>query len=68
MHDHEVRVLRDVSDLTDCRRHLEMRRLLLELELFVRLPEMHVSEEDPVHHEVVMLTRMHEDMLVIEAV
>src|SRR5438046_508066 len=66
--DHEVRVLRDAGDLPHRRGDLQVRRLLLQLELLVRLPELHVSEEDPVHHEVVMLTGMHEDMLVIEAV
>src|SRR5438046_822204 len=66
--DHEVRVLRDAGDLPHRRGDLQVRRLLLQLELLVRLPELHVSEEDPVHHEVVMLTGMHEDMFVVEAV
>src|SRR5438552_3212776 len=66
--DYEVRVLRDAGDLPDRRGDLQVRRLLLQLELFVRLPELHVPEEDPVHHEVVMLTGMHEDMFVVEAV
>src|SRR5256885_2224121 len=66
--DDEVRVLRDAGDLPHRRRDLQVRRLLLQLELLVRLPELHVPEEDTVHHEVVMLTGMHEDMFVVEAV
>src|SRR2546427_7689382 len=66
--DDEVRVLRDAGDLPHRRRDLQVRWLLLQLELLIRLPELHVPEEDPVHHEVVMLTGMHEDMFVVEAV
>src|SRR5438309_10749606 len=68
VNDHKVRVLRDAGDLPHRRRDLQVRWLLLQRELLVRLPELHVPEEDPVHHEVVMLTGMHEDMFVIEAV
>ena len=66
--DDEVRPLRRVRDLPHRRRDLQMRRLLLQLELFVRLAELHVPEEDPVHHQVVMLTRMDEDVVVVQPV
>src|SRR5438552_2849204 len=66
--DDEVRPLRRVRDLPHRRRDLQVGRLLLQLELFVRLAELHVPEEDPVHHQVVMLTRMDEDVVVVQPV
>src|SRR5205809_4632301 len=66
--DDEVSVLRGVRDLPHRRRDLQMRRLLLQRELFVRFAELHVAEEDPVHHQVVMLPGMHEDVVVVQPV
>ena len=68
MDDDEVCIFRDARDLPHRRRDLQVRRLILQLELAVRLPQLHVAEEDSVHHEVVVLARMHEEVLVAEAI
>ena len=45
-----------------------MGRLFLQLELHVGLAEGHVLEEDPLHHQVVMLPAMDQGVLVLEPI
>ena len=66
--DHEVRLLRDRRHLAHRRRDLQVRRLLLQLESMIRLPQLHVPEEDPVHHHVIMLPRVDEDVFIVQRI
>src|SRR5207244_3222580 len=66
--DHEVGVFRDGRNLSHGRRDLQVRRSRLQLELMIRLPQFQVAEEDPIHHDVVVLPRMDEDVFVVQRI
>ena len=66
--DHEIRRLHDRCDLAHRRRDLKVRALPLQLELMIGLAQFHFAEEDPIHHEVVVLPRMDQHMVIAQGV